>query len=165
MLLKSPEDGLRFHKSMDADDMFEGPLDLMPFGKPVVGAVSTDELWVINPQAYDPTVPSKNESQKGDTPESRRLLNGASPSHCEIGGTQKGDTLNDRNLLSSRAQADDANERQDLPICGTQTGETLLRQDLLTPSASAKVYGEYTCLLYTSPSPRDGLLSRMPSSA
>ena len=25
--------------------------------------------------------------------------------------------------------------------------------------------GTYTCLLYTSPSPRDGLLSRMPSSA
>ena len=25
--------------------------------------------------------------------------------------------------------------------------------------------GEHTCLLYTSPSPRDGLLSRMPSSA
>ena len=25
--------------------------------------------------------------------------------------------------------------------------------------------GIYTCLLYTSPSPRDGLLSRMPSSA
>ena len=24
---------------------------------------------------------------------------------------------------------------------------------------------DYTCLLYTSPSPRDGLLSRMPSSA
>ena len=24
---------------------------------------------------------------------------------------------------------------------------------------------EYVCLLYTSPSPRDGLLSRMPSSA
>ena len=27
------------------------------------------------------------------------------------------------------------------------------------------VAGVYTCLLYTSPSPRDGLLSRMPSSA
>ena len=26
-------------------------------------------------------------------------------------------------------------------------------------------YNDYTCLLYTSPSPRDGLLSRMPSSA
>ena len=30
----------------------------------------------------------------------------------------------------------------------------------------AKLYSTYgTCLLYTSPSPRDGLLSRMPSSA
>ena len=28
-----------------------------------------------------------------------------------------------------------------------------------------KVTGKDTCLLYTSPSPRDGLLSRMPSSA
>ena len=28
-----------------------------------------------------------------------------------------------------------------------------------------KKYGEESCLLYTSPSPRDGLLSRMPSSA
>ena len=26
-------------------------------------------------------------------------------------------------------------------------------------------YEHYSCLLYTSPSPRDGLLSRMPSSA
>ena len=26
-------------------------------------------------------------------------------------------------------------------------------------------YGDISCLLYTSPSPRDGLLSRMPSSA
>ena len=30
---------------------------------------------------------------------------------------------------------------------------------------AAKLAMEYTCLLYTSPSPRDGLLSRMPSSA
>ena len=29
----------------------------------------------------------------------------------------------------------------------------------------AKIRGEEACLLYTSPSPRDGLLSRMPSSA
>ena len=28
-----------------------------------------------------------------------------------------------------------------------------------------KIIGEDACLLYTSPSPRDGLLSRMPSSA
>ena len=31
--------------------------------------------------------------------------------------------------------------------------------------ALALTGAKYTCLLYTSPSPRDGLLSRMPSSA
>ena len=31
---------------------------------------------------------------------------------------------------------------------------------------STQIYGDFdSCLLYTSPSPRDGLLSRMPSSA
>ena len=33
------------------------------------------------------------------------------------------------------------------------------------PVASSKLTDNKTCLLYTSPSPRDGLLSRMPSSA
>ena len=36
--------------------------------------------------------------------------------------------------------------------------------DLLTQAATLNP-GTSTCLLYTSPSPRDGLLSRMPSSA
>ena len=35
----------------------------------------------------------------------------------------------------------------------------------ITTFDQADIYGGYTCLLYTSPSPRDGLLSRMPSSA
>ena len=30
---------------------------------------------------------------------------------------------------------------------------------------TTKIINEINCLLYTSPSPRDGLLSRMPSSA
>ena len=34
-----------------------------------------------------------------------------------------------------------------------------------TPIRKEQVRGDYLCLLYTSPSPRDGLLSRMPSSA
>ena len=34
-----------------------------------------------------------------------------------------------------------------------------------SPSATVKSQLRVTCLLYTSPSPRDGLLSRMPSSA
>src|SRR5665647_2081476 len=33
------------------------------------------------------------------------------------------------------------------------------------PQPGGDVYGLRPCLLYTSPSPRDGLLSRMPSSA
>src|SRR5665647_3690066 len=33
------------------------------------------------------------------------------------------------------------------------------------PSKLPAVFAQGTCLLYTSPSPRDGLLSRMPSSA
>ena len=44
-------------------------------------------------------------------------------------------------------------------FCSTEYGVTF---PMLTTS---KVKGSKACLLYTSPSPRDGLLSRMPSSA
>ena len=37
--------------------------------------------------------------------------------------------------------------------------------EALTKQADAAIAYARTCLLYTSPSPRDGLLSRMPSSA
>ena len=37
-------------------------------------------------------------------------------------------------------------------------------EHVIFPSSIESKY-PYTCLLYTSPSPRDGLLSRMPSSA
>ena len=38
-------------------------------------------------------------------------------------------------------------------------------RDQLTPAQLAETGPYCSCLLYTSPSPRDGLLSRMPSSA
>ena len=46
----------------------------------------------------------------------------------------------------------------------------LVAEDAKCVAGAAKVFGKNegtgtTCLLYTSPSPRDGLLSRMPSSA
>ena len=41
--------------------------------------------------------------------------------------------------------------------------DTSLGEDV--PEAPTQAQIEQTCLLYTSPSPRDGLLSRMPSSA
>ena len=36
---------------------------------------------------------------------------------------------------------------------------------VIDPEGRVTVHGTHRCLLYTSPSPRDGLLSRMPSSA
>ena len=47
-----------------------------------------------------------------------------------------------------------------LPILGIGAAPFMLSNDNINSNSSAK-----TCLLYTSPSPRDGLLSRMPSSA
>ena len=57
-----------------------------------------------------------------------------------------------------------------VPEGSTVDYESLQAQKLVSKSKYTlkKVVGgpeEYTCLLYTSPSPRDGLLSRMPSSA
>ena len=37
--------------------------------------------------------------------------------------------------------------------------------EVLDPEQNSEFLDHYLCLLYTSPSPRDGLLSRMPSSA
>ena len=38
-------------------------------------------------------------------------------------------------------------------------------QETYMPPGAVEERGDQLCLLYTSPSPRDGLLSRMPSSA
>ena len=47
-------------------------------------------------------------------------------------------------------------------IAGASTG---VASTALMTTAHAANLADSTCLLYTSPSPRDGLLSRMPSSA
>ena len=51
--------------------------------------------------------------------------------------------------------------RNELLALNTSGPDELHRSAL----AASTLAGLYTCLLYTSPSPRDGLLSRMPSSA
>ena len=43
--------------------------------------------------------------------------------------------------------------------------ETMNEMDVFLVDDNGQAPRGYTCLLYTSPSPRDGLLSRMPSSA
>ena len=56
-------------------------------------------------------------------------------------------------------------------ISGTQQGLAEFAGPYVTEmlgkgmALADKPFDAYTCLLYTSPSPRDGLLSRMPSSA
>ena len=58
---------------------------------------------------------------------------------------------------------DDVNQKG-LEIFGYSLGEYISRR--IKKGASVVVGHDYrSCLLYTSPSPRDGLLSRMPSSA
>ena len=60
------------------------------------------------------------------------------------------------------------------PFMRTRNGEQTLfyakygveaNGTVVGPTAVPIAVGDYVCLLYTSPSPRDGLLSRMPSSA
>ena len=55
--------------------------------------------------------------------------------------------------------------KRDFETAGTGSLEAVLAgwaEQGLAPSTAAR---KLSCLLYTSPSPRDGLLSRMPSSA
>ena len=44
-------------------------------------------------------------------------------------------------------------------------GQTVTGGSILYRQRGTRIYPGVNCLLYTSPSPRDGLLSRMPSSA
>ena len=62
------------------------------------------------------------------------------------------ETLNDLALTVAAARHDLGRLLDALPIPRATTGETVVNERI-------------DCLLYTSPSPRDGLLSRMPSSA
>ena len=71
----------------------------------------------------------------------------------------------------NRDGASDAQLRRANAIPGNKSGQSLTLGDESQHSESQQSESEnqsahsLTCLLYTSPSPRDGLLSRMPSSA
>ena len=47
----------------------------------------------------------------------------------------------------------------------TKIGKNVVINPYVVIGKKVKIGNNVTCLLYTSPSPRDGLLSRMPSSA
>ena len=50
-------------------------------------------------------------------------------------------------------------------VCNKPSSMMHLPKGLSVEQYRSNLYKNYSCLLYTSPSPRDGLLSRMPSSA
>ena len=51
--LKSPEQGLRYFRSMNVDDPYTGVGDLAPWGMSLVGPISDDEKWMVNPSAVN----------------------------------------------------------------------------------------------------------------
>ena len=62
------------------------------------------------------------------------------------------------------ANLEQIKEAQSLGILdGVTTNPSLMAKEGIT--GHDNIIKHYVCLLYTSPSPRDGLLSRMPSSA
>ena len=54
--------------------------------------------------------------------------------------------------------------KNELKIAHLSTGE-ILRKEIEMGTKVGLIAKDYICLLYTSPSPRDATLSRMPSSA
>ena len=70
-------------------------------------------------------------------------------------------TRTPQGLAQGLSWLDLAQQREPIPV----TDFVTLRQDLADHLRLAKLSRGEDCLLYTSPSPRDGLLSRMPSSA
>ena len=69
----------------------------------------------------------------------------------------RGKTLTSRSLCYWRVRVWDAKKQISSWSPVARFGVGILNK--------SQMQGEYICLLYTSPSPRDGLLSRMPSSA
>ena len=86
----------------------------------------------------------KNASIKGSTPNRVRSSSDARATRTDAAFVKSKKTLANSNNSSSQ-----------LSTSSFQ----------LSTSGSSSSSRSYSCLLYTSPSPRDGLLSRMPSSA
>ena len=71
-------------------------------------------------------------------------------------------------LFIVASSQDKATGAGDSTAAGTQTANANTAFLISSQRELTETFGDpkfYTCLLYTSPSPRDGLLSRLPSSA
>ena len=165
------------HESLDAGDLvYRPPLNVsgpvFDSDTPVqnnIGFTVTDN-GVIDPGAIDPggiDLGGENTSnvesitidlaQVNDPP--MLVLNGATVLE---GGT----VLIDSAALGGVDPDDTDPEELALTVTTLPLhGQLLLNGEVITAGTSLTLESIETCLLYTSPSPRDGLLSRMPSSA
>ena len=86
--------------------------------------------------------------------------------NLNVGETDKSDNgnLNNDNEKKEKSSEEKIAELED-KLARTFAEMENQRRRFEKEKIDAFEYGGYTCLLYTSPSPRDGLLSRMPSSA
>ena len=78
---------------------------------------------------------------------------------------EKGQIVPDRSLLKTPEQIAEIRKSADLNTAVLDHVAAHIKAGMSTAQIDKLVYDFTTCLLYTSPSPRDGLLSRMPSSA
>ena len=108
---------------------------------------------------------NNTDSNRNDSPEPVSNPNSAPPTRPQSGAKS---SLSVRSYVNSRPQSrarsnpsvnSNDNSR---PSSSKRESQTITREGSPVPDSRSE---ENTCLLYTSPSPRDGLLSRMPSSA
>ena len=91
---------------------------------------------------------------------------------CEVRGPYKAVQVRKATIIKDDGAEISRNYHRHVLNCRTKTGDTWGDTDISGEDASVQAICNAvwtadikTCLLYTSPSPRDGLLSRMPSSA
>ena len=113
----------------------------------------------------------------GDLEPLRALLPGVEAAASAVAGERLVCLQANATLYSSRTNAQLGDHKDGSPFSVVvhvsasrpETAGLIFNEELVRfsePGAAVLLRGdEYTCLLYTSPSPRDGLLSRMPSSA
>ena len=155
---------------MNDHDVYEGPLDMATFGRPVRGPLSDDKRWLVNPLIYDPTrpLPLKNEEQQGETHMvSQRSLRTPSSDPVPLGDYAAAATATstsdvDLGLLAGLGQAvsrgaaelpsrqwisgdkhHDEHTAQPVPSTAPQTPETAMVSSFTSPHVAAIQVGLY----------------------
>ena len=149
--LRSPEDGLRYFKSQDVNDPFKGPLDILPWGTPVQGALSDDQKWMIDPELVADVEDEKMPYH----------YNISSPQHGEIHSTgaqdidldllsQLGDAVT-RGAQNIRAYSCDIHSRNTAPAANSANVHAEHAERPMPPSTIGSASPNQSMTSHTSP--------------